>query len=160
MERGQRALGRVPHDFSEKFFHYFARRTAPHGASHLHLFAEVNRLRRHGSHKLFVQHPFVCILGSCTGIDFPSLGAGHFPRPFFIRCFLRCLALLCVSICHLLLLVLLAERRMWCERHDRMEPSRLPRLVHAIASVHIVCFYDIILIYVVFFRETGHAELV
>ena len=89
--RGQRALARAPLDFSKKFFQYFTRRTAPHGASQLHLFAEVNRLRRHGSHKLFVQHPCVCIFGSCIGIVFPSLGAGHFPRPFFIR---SCFALL------------------------------------------------------------------
>ena len=43
---------------------------------------------------------------------------------------------------------------MWCERHDRMETPRMPRLVHAIASVHFVCKYDVTVINVVFFRET------
>ena len=91
----------------------------------------------------------------------PLAGSGPFPQTFFHSVFFygSCFALL-LDLLLVASSVLGWEAACGRERLDRMDTSRLPPLVHAIASVHFVCIYDVIVIYVVFFRETGHAELV
>ena len=144
-ERGQRSVAKVPLDFSKKFSPLFRQAD---GASWRVALAPVR-----GGELLAASWFAQAFCATFFSVHFrllywhrlPLAGSGPFPQTFFHSVFFLWVLLCsasrfasCGFWCPWL------GGGMWCERHDRMETPRLPPLVHAIASVHFVCIYDVI----------------
>ena len=109
--RGQRALARAPHDFSTMFFHYFHQVDGTSWRLTLAPVCGGEPLAASWFARTFCV-TFVCVHFRLLFWHRLLLaGSAPFSQTIFHSLFLMGLALLCFSICLLLLLVSLAERR-------------------------------------------------